>query len=200
MSNRPVIYHVRHGQTDWNVQSRLQGRRDIPLNAHGRQQAMRSGEILRDLLARHGRTATDCDYIASPLGRARETMELVRSRLELAPQPYRIETALTEISFGDWEGMTFEELETREPGAFAAREADKWWFLPPGGENYAEVAHRVWDWYGSLQNDTIVAAHGGTARALMALLDIMEPVAAAHEPIDQGAVYVFDGLSVVRHV
>jgi len=200
LSNRPVIYHVRHGQTDWNVQSRLQGRRDIPLNAHGRQQAMRSGEILRDLLARHGRTATDCDYIASPLGRARETMELVRSRLELAPQPYPIEMALTEISFGDWEGMTFEELETREPGAFAAREADNWWFLPPGGENYAEVAHRVWDWYGSLQNDTIVAAHGGTARALMALLDIMEPVAAAHEPIDQGAVYVFDGLSVVRHV
>ena len=46
---RPVIYYVRHGLTDWNVEGRLQGRHDVPLNDQGRAQAVRCGEILRDL-------------------------------------------------------------------------------------------------------------------------------------------------------
>ena len=51
----PVIYYVRHGLTDWNVQQRLQGRHDVPLNPQGHAQAVRCGEILRDLLVRDGR-------------------------------------------------------------------------------------------------------------------------------------------------
>ena len=66
----PVIYYVRHGLTDWNVQQRLQGRRDVPLNAKGRAQAALCGEILRDLLARDGRAPDSLGYVSSPLMRA----------------------------------------------------------------------------------------------------------------------------------
>ena len=61
----PVLYYVRHGLTDWNVEQRLQGRRDIPLNQHGRSQAMRCGDILRDLFARDGRAPEDFSYAHS---------------------------------------------------------------------------------------------------------------------------------------
>ena len=53
--SRPTVYYIRHGETDWNVAGRLQGRRDVSLNARGRAQGIRCGEILRDLFARAGR-------------------------------------------------------------------------------------------------------------------------------------------------
>ena len=83
----PRLYYIRHGETDWNVEYRLQGGRDIPINANGRAQARRCGDIMRDLLARDHRAAADLDFVASPLGRARETMEIVRAGLGLLPSP-----------------------------------------------------------------------------------------------------------------
>ena len=67
---RPVLYFVRHGETDWNAAHRLQGQHDSALNASGRAQATRCGTILRDLLARDGRKPEELDYVASPLARA----------------------------------------------------------------------------------------------------------------------------------
>jgi phosphohistidine phosphatase SixA len=111
----PTIYYIRHGETDWNVAGRLQGRHDVPLNTRGRSQAGHCGDILRDLFAREGRDPADCDYVSSPLGRARETMELVRVPLGLPPEGYRLEERLAEIAFGDWEGFTIAQLHVRDP-------------------------------------------------------------------------------------
>ena len=80
----PVIYYIRHGETAWNAAGRFQGSQDIPLNDLGRTQAMASGGILADLLARDGHAASALRFVASPLGRARLTMELVRETLRLA--------------------------------------------------------------------------------------------------------------------
>src|SRR5437016_4548078 len=99
----PPLYYIRHGETDWNREGRLQGQREIPINANGRAQARRCGEILHDLLAREPQTTLD--FVASPLGRARATMELARVALGLDPQSYRVDERLTEISFGNWEGF-----------------------------------------------------------------------------------------------
>jgi broad specificity phosphatase PhoE len=196
---RPTVYYIRHGETDWNVEGRLQGHQDIPLNARGRAQAAHCGGVLRDLFARDGRDPATLDYVSSPLGRARQTMELARPALGLAADGYAIEPRLTEISFGQWEGFTIAQLRNRDPQRIAQREHDKWHFLAPGGESYKAVSERMRAWYDGLSRDTVVTAHGGTARGLMASLGIAKPAAAPLIDIAQGVVYVFEGDKLSRY-
>ena len=189
----PLFYFIRHGETDWNAEGRLQGQRDTPLNKVGLGQAVRCGDILRELLARDGRDPHRFDYVASPLGRARKTMELVRTELALDPAGYRTDVRLVELSFGRWEGFTFAELKAREPDtlALAAREHDKWAFVPPGGESYADLLVRVAAWCATVVRDTVVVAHGGVARTLIVHFGIEPPAAAPVHSIGQGVVYRF---------
>ena len=187
----PVLYYVRHGETDFNRQGRLQGRRDTVLNAHGRQQAAGCGVLLRDLFARDHRRPQDFKYVASPLKRARETMEIVRATLGLQPHDYEVDARLIEIAYGEWEGLTLQEIETQNASVLSARERDKWDFAPPGGESYRELADRIGKWYGSLTADSVVAAHGGGVRALMAILNIVSEEQATRAQIEQGVIYVF---------
>jgi broad specificity phosphatase PhoE len=196
---RPVIYYVRHGLTDWNVEQRLQGRHDIPLNEQGRAQAVRCGEILRDLFDRDGRASANLAYVSSPLIRARETMELMRSALGLHPAQYEIDARLAEISFGEWEGLTYADVLARDKDVVAERESDKWGFLPPAGESYAQLTRRIGEWYETVHADTVVSAHGGTARALIAYFALVPPQDAPHYSIDQGVVYVFADNRITRY-
>src|SRR6188768_1549281 len=96
----PVIYYIRHGETSWNAEGRLQGTRDIPLNDLGRRQAAHAGNVLAELLARDGCDKSSLPFVASPLGRARMTMELVRGALQLAPGEYALDDRLREIGYG----------------------------------------------------------------------------------------------------
>ena len=187
----PVLYYVRHGETDFNSQGRLQGRRDTVLNAHGRRQAAECGVLLGDLFVRDQRRAQDFKYVSSPLKRARETMEIVRATLGLEAHNYDVDARLIEIAYGQWEGLTLHEIETRNASVLSARERDKWDFAPPGGESYRELAYRIGNWYRPLTADTVVAAHGGGVRALMAILNIVPEEQATHARIEQGVVYVF---------
>jgi len=187
----PVLYYVRHGETNFNSEGRLQGRRDTVLNAHGRCQAAECGALLRDLFARDRRQVGDFKYISSPLKRARETMEILRATLGLEPHDYEIDARLIEIAYGEWEGLTLPEIETRNAGILTQRERDKWDFAPPGGESYRQLATRIDDWYRSLTHDTVIAAHGGGVRALMALFKVVTEEQATHAQIEQGVVYVF---------
>jgi len=195
----PVLYFVRHGETDFNVEQRLQGRYDTGLNARGQQQSAECGNILRDLFARERRIADDFDYAASPLARARQTMDLLRATLGLDPGGYAVDDRLMEISYGEWEGLTLPEIKVRDPGVLMRRERDKWDFTPPGGECYRDVARRVGDWYAALTCDTVVAAHGGVARALMANFGILPDQEATHAEVAHGVVYVFAGGTLARY-
>ena len=108
----PLCYFVRHGQTAWNAELRLQGQADTDMTELGRSQAVRNGRRLAELVD----TPEDFDFVASPLKRTRETMELVRAAMGLPPQGYRTEPRLMEVHFGDWQGFTYAELEERQPG------------------------------------------------------------------------------------
>jgi broad specificity phosphatase PhoE len=187
----PTIYYIRDGETEWNADGRLQGTRDIPLNDLGRQQAADAGAILAGLFAHDGRSEQSLAFVASPLGRARSTMELVRGALKLPPDEYAIDDRLREIGYGHWEGSTLKQMQLSDPEVFARRQAEKWTVPPPGGESYASVQIRMRDWYDSLLVDTVAVAHGGTARALMVALGIETSASAADLTIEQGAVYVF---------
>jgi broad specificity phosphatase PhoE len=193
----PTIYYIRHGETQWNADGKLQGGQDIPLNDLGRTQAAHAGNILASLFARDGRNEQSLAFVASPLGRARSTMELVRGALKLPLADYAIDDRLREIGYGLWEGSTLAQMQASDPDVFARRQADKWTVPPPDGESYASVQLRVRDWYDQLTADTVAVAHGGTARALMVALGIETPDSAADLTVEQGAVYVFgdDGLA-----
>ena len=157
----PIIF-VRHGETDWNRAARLQGQRDIPLNALGRRQAARNGRALAGLLA-----ASPWSAVASPLQRATETMEIVRIAAGQPHLPFRTDPLLRELSYGDWEGLTLPELAIRDPDGARGREADKWGYVPPAGESYEVAARRVVTWLGTLLGPTLVVAHGGILRILL---------------------------------
>ncbi len=187
----PTIYYIRHGETVWNVEGRLQGTLDIPLNDRGRAQASHAGRVLADLLKRDGRDKASLPFVSSPLGRARSTMELIRRVLELPPDDYGLDDRLREIGYGIWEGSTLAQMQAADPALYATRQSAKWTMAPEGGETYAAVQLRMRDWYDSLLVDTVAVAHGGTARALMVALGIETPASAADLFIEQGAVYVF---------
>jgi probable phosphoglycerate mutase len=194
-----VLYYVRHGETDFNIQGRLQGRRDTVLNAHGRRQAAECGILMSDLFSRDHRQPQDFKYVSSPLMRARETMEILRATLGLEAHDYEIDPRLLEIAYGDWEGLTLPEIEAHSAGVLTRREDDKWDFAPPGGESYRELADRIGNWYSSLTADTVVAAHGGGVRALMAILNIVPEEQATRAQIEQGVVYVFADSKMSRY-
>jgi probable phosphoglycerate mutase len=166
------LYYVRHGETDWNRDQRYQGQRDIPLNATGRSQAVRNGRALAETL---GKDAAVIDYVASPLLRARETMELMRAELGLSPRGYRTDDRLREIHYGYWEGELWNELPAKDPQGFAAREADKWGWRPTGGESYRDLSERVAGWLREIERDAVVAAHGGVMRVIRGLILKLQP-------------------------
>ncbi len=183
----PTLYFVRHGETDWNAEARLQGQQDVPLNAFGRVQAEGAGARLRELVSRYA----EFDYVASPLSRTRETMERLRAALGLEPASYRLDERLKELSFGSWEGLTWREVRSREPQAAARRQQDKWGLVPPGGESYAMLAERIAPILSEFTRDAVVVSHGGVARVMLALLCNVSRRQAPVADIWQGKILIF---------
>ena len=178
------LYLVRHGQTDWNAEARFQGQMDIELNELGRSQAFQNGRKLAGLL---GDQAEHFDFVASPLSRTRETMELVRSAMGLDPKAYQTDHRLVEICFGDWEGLTLAELTAAFPDKMKERHARKWDFLPPGdkAESFEILSMRSNDWLNSVERPTVCVTHGGIIRTLLVALTHMDREDAANLDVAQ---------------
>ena len=174
---------IRHGQTAWNAEGRLQGQKDIPLNDTGRRQAAGNGHALKAIL---GKTAAEFDFVASPLGRTRETMQILREAMGLDPLAYSTDPRLVEVSFGDWEGYTLPELATRAPERVEERARCKWDFIPPGedAESYEILSWRIGSWLAGVRRPTVCVSHGGVFRAAFRLHG-MDQEEAANTPIHQ---------------
>ena len=182
----PLIYFVRHGQTPWNAEQRLQGQADIDINAVGREQADRNGRRLAELIP----DPAVFDFVASPMRRTRETMERARAAIGLDTLAYRTDARLVEVNFGDWQGFTFAELEAREPGVSGARQLDKWDFVPPGedAESYEMLTRRIRPWLLEVTRPTVCVTHGGVLRAIFRLVEDLPKNKAAALEIPQDRV------------
>ena len=182
----PPIYLVRHGQTDWNAAYRLQGQVDAPINETGRAQAKRNGQVLARLIGEPSRV----DFVASPLGRTRETMEIIRAELGLPPEDYRTDDRLKEIHLGDWQGSTWDELRAAAPEQIEARFADPWNTVAPGdgGESYAMLAERAESWLAEVRRETVVVTHGGINRCLRGRIERLPVCDIPHLKVPQDKV------------
>ena len=182
---------IRHGQTDWNAEGRMQGQKDIDLNSVGRGQATRNGIMLADLL---GSEAGEFDYVASPLRRTRETMERIRTAMGLDPLTYRLDDRLKEVSFGDWEGSTLAELAQFTPERVAERALNKWDFIPPGedAESYEILSWRIGAWLNSVEAPTVCVGHGGVIRSAFRLVGLVDKDIACEMNIPQDRILKID--------
>jgi len=184
------LYFIRHGETDWNREGRLQGQQDIPLNPLGARQAMLVGNHLAQLA---GSRLASLPFFVSPLIRTRQTADAMCAALGLPVGVYHVEEKLREISFGAWEGKTWPEVTALDPQGAAARSRNKWGFAPPGGESYADVRARILPFLQSLREDCCIIAHGGIARAMLVELAGINTADAVARDIWQGKVLHFTG-------
>lgn len=188
-SHRPLLYYIRHGLTDWNAERRFQGRRDIPLNDTGREQARRNGQVLAGLMG----AAEGFDFISSPMQRARETMEIIRSEMGLPPEDYRTDERLIERAYGEFEGVSLEELMRDEPEAFARRQGNDWHYTPRGGENLQVTLERVVPLLDALTRPTVIVAHGAVGRTVRKHMLGLDEQEAGGFKFPQDRVFVFEG-------
>ena len=159
-----TLYVVRHGETDWNVAGRLQGHTDTRLNDRGRGQATQNGlRLLEQRL-----DLQSIDFIASPLLRAFETMQLLRAAMGLPVAGFTTDGRLKELSYGRCEGSTWSQLPPSDMNG-VERAHDPFNWRPDGGESYADVMSRITDWLAGITRDAVVVTHGGITRALRGL-------------------------------
>jgi probable phosphoglycerate mutase len=133
------LYLLRHGETVWNTERRMQGTRNSDLTERGRAQARAMGVALEVELARE---AGPTVFLRSPLGRTRETSLIIGRELGLDPVLWRDDPRLAELSYGAWEGLSWKEIEVDRPNALAEWRADPHGFCPPGGESHFEFRRR----------------------------------------------------------
>ncbi len=153
------VYLVRHGETEWNAQGRYQGKLDSRLTRRGREQARDAGRQLSALLK--GRS--DVVLHVSPLGRARETAEIIRNFVDAAPI---LEPRIQEVSIGSWDGLTHVDIDAGWPNRLNGCNAYDWFFRAPDGEAYEEALARIFSWLKELANVTIAVSHGLAGRII----------------------------------
>ena len=159
-----MIFLVRHGETEWNRSRRYQGWSDSPLTPRGIAQAEAIGRRLAALP-----DAANAPIVASPIGRARRTAEIIAECLGRR-DPVRLDDRLREISLGSWDGLDRREIKTRAPALFEGEGYWEWYFRTPDGETYDGFAGRIAAWLAEPRDGPlIVVAHGIVTRVLRGL-------------------------------
>lgn len=132
-----MIIIARHGETQWNLAKRKQGRKDSPLTLRGVNQGIALGEFLSS------KYSSVDKVLSSPLPRVRQYTSILVDTLKISYDAVRFEDSLAEHSFGNWEGMTDEDIELGYPGFLSERMEDWWNYVVPMGESYRLVELRV---------------------------------------------------------
>jgi broad specificity phosphatase PhoE len=180
MPGRPTrVLVIRHGQSVWNAEGRWQGHADPPLSALGIEQAMAASRAVG---------AVDA-IVASDLGRARHTAELIAEAAGVGP--VRLEPRLRETDAGEWTGLTRDDIERQYPGWLAEHRRparfERWEHV--AGRAAAALSELAGEWPGG---EVLAVAHGGVIRALERSLDVL----GALVPNLSGRWFAVDGASI----
>ena len=163
------LYMLRHGETAWNTERRMQGTKNSDLTDRGRAQAEAMGRTLRIELAREpGPTI----FLRSPLGRTRETSEIVGRELGISATDWREDVRLAELSYGQWEGFSWKEIEVTHPTELADWRADPHGYCPPGGETHLQLNQRSSEMLAMIaasRTRTVVVSHGVSGAVMRGL-------------------------------
>ena len=158
----PTLFGLlRHGQTEWNTEKRIQGYGDSPLTAEGREQTAKWVPTLQSYRWER--------ILASDLGRVRETVAIINRHLQL---PVDFDPRLREQNWGEWEGLTLPSIQANFQAELARRVAMGWEFSAPGGESRQAVKDRVFaalteaaqDWPG---RSILVVCHQGVIKTAL---------------------------------
>jgi probable phosphoglycerate mutase len=185
-----TIFLVRHGETEWNRARRYQGWGDSPLTPAGVAQAEALGLRLATLPE-----AAAAEIVASPLGRARQTAEIIARCLD-RDAPLRLDERLREISLGSWDGLMRKEVRARLGTRFAEWE---WYFMTPDGERYEAFAARLAAWLLDAGEGPIVAvAHGVATRVLRGLYGGLPRATALRLAVPQDRIFRLAGGAITE--
>ena len=172
----PELYILRHGETEWNAENRMQGALNSPLTQKGEMDAAHQGEILRQF------DLTGFSFICSPQGRAFQTGGIALARIA---DDIRTDDRLREIGVGDWSGRLRHELpEIKGKDPFMSH-----YEVAPNGEGFAKLEARCRAFLDDLDGPAVLVTHGITSRMIRSIVigEGAHAVATVHG--GQGCVY-----------
>jgi broad specificity phosphatase PhoE len=192
-----TVYFVRHGETLFNKEKRLQGWNDSPLSDNGIAHARSVAMVIAGFNIQKA--------LVSPLGRAKQTANIIR---DLCGIELEVDENLKEVSFGDFEGNTLPQLDEKYPGMWEARMADKWNYCPPNGEANKDALPRALSVIEKIEKladneSLLIIAHFAINRILFSLLSGIEPDETVCINVPHGHIYrthQSNGVWLVSHL
>lgn len=175
------IYLLRHGETEWNTEGRFQGHLDSQLTSKGIMQAKAAARRLVPV------ARTINAMFSSPLGRAQQTTDILRSRASYPPVQF--DDRLQEVSVGSWDGLTHIDIDAQWPGLFDGTSPFDWFFRSPDGEPYDVAAERVLAWLSGLDGTIIAVSHGLLSRIIRGIYLGLPQEQALQLPVPQDVIW-----------
>lgn len=181
----PPVILLRHGETVWNVEGRVQGRMDSALTETGRAQAAAQGRLLGPVLAEY----PDASVLCSPLGRTRATATIV---LRGQSKALRLDARLSEVCAGEWEGRLRPEIYAEFSDALGIGDEFSLFLSAPGGERFDDLRARCQSFLDDLRGSAVVITHGVTGLMLRGLIRGLSRDEMASQERGQGCLYLLE--------
>ena len=161
-----MIYLVRHGESEANTKKRFCGITDVELTEEGALQAAKAGKKLKN--------KTINQIFSSPLKRAKYTAEIIADEIGFNKKDIIFENCLTEVNFGIFENLTWEEIVKQY-----ADESEGWIefkhkYKFPKGEGYDDIILRISDFMDNIPDNSLVATHFGVIQAILLYFEIAD--------------------------